>query len=774
MNDQDFQKSSKDACKTSREAAKTSKEASKTSREAQIPEQTSGQKKGKATSTSAVEKSTNKKTIVKSPAREDKRDELSLSDSIRTSRKRKLSLSLRNDLVEPEEDSMAVPEGRQRDGKAGSSSEEEEQIARRGSLQARTGGAFTSPSTSRKRDLLRLGLLVGGDTISDHKRNKSFDEAESTEDLQGSEDGEVVENTADKRVSKKKHKTARAGPEESGAHAPATESRAPLDPLGNQREVPASEEEEEDAEDDASADTVTLLKRYGRDGEDPSSSESDESEDSNDKPRRLRGPFKFTPQEVYDNLRGDEDPVEKGWNRKFLTTEVNTEMGKMSFVTALGLKRRVYQRALAQVRKDHKGENSYVPHLHITQNGGYKATMLTELSWGAFKKLQTEWGIAQALTPGQVDHTGLIPVSLHLELRIQIVAYCGTHLPDERPWLESIEDNSWKKWSPPTFFDRILRVFPHPTVERDSAIYTQLKTTPLVYDSADNYASVSKWFRLVNTILDSFEDNTIDQTEVLDILYRKLKSMGPGATNLCAKLKAQKPADFGNLWGEWEKQRRIIGLARSVITDYAPGPNHKNTFVDPKREKESARDRKLRKKEEKKRDKARHATSNDTKSRPTGSTNCRVCGKPHLGQCRLSNHPDANLTDKPWAESDMGKRWKAKGYDSLSGTQTLAGDPWRQPNRDNSFKKGPRKHGESWAQAMYEHMFAMQYVGDDEYTLPCRLHNEYVNSPLITRVLIDTGALQSNNVNLETAAYLQKAREQEDVANVEGEDSVVM
>ena len=135
MNDQDFQKSSKDACKTSREAAKTSKEASKTSREAsktsreaQIPEQTSGQKKGKATSTSAVEKSTNKKTIVKSPAREDKRDELSLSDSIRTSRKRKLSLSLRNDLVEPEEDSMAVPEGRQRDGKAESSSEEEEKL----------------------------------------------------------------------------------------------------------------------------------------------------------------------------------------------------------------------------------------------------------------------------------------------------------------------------------------------------------------------------------------------------------------------------------------------------------------------------------------------------------------------------------------------------------------------------------------------------------------------------------------------------------------------
>ena len=55
-------------------------------------------------------------------------------------------------------------------------------------------------------------------------------------------------------------------------------------------------------------------------------------------------------------------------------------------------------------------------------------------------------------------------------------------------------------------------------------------------------------------------------------------------------------------------------------------------------------------------------------------------------------------------------------------------------------------------------MYAMQYVDDSEYTLPCQIHNEYVTSPLSIRVLIDTGALQSNYINLQTAARLQKAR----------------
>jgi len=422
-----------------------------------------------------------KKTIVESPEKDDQRDELGPTESSKSSKKRKLQLSRRDVLGDSEGNSMVVVERHQRGDKEASSSEDEGNIARQNLLQARAGVAFMSPSASLRRSLLTEPVRAGRDTSSSREREK---QTESTGDPQGSEDGEVVERTAKRtRDTSKKRKThntaaerARAVPlgQEAGANAPAAESRATPNSPGDQQEVPTSAEEGEDAntsqgevegvdEEVSADDTVTLLKRYGRDGEDPSSSESDDSADSNNKPRRPHGAFKLTPQEIYDGLRGDEDPVEKGWNRKFLTTIVNTEMGKLSFVAALGIKRKVYQRVLAQVRKDRKGENSYVPHLHITQNQGFKANMVADLSWTAFKKLQTEWGIAQALTPGQIDHTGLIPASLHRELRIQLGAYCDTHLPDQRRWLKSFEDNSWMDWSASLFFDRVLRVYPIPT-----------------------------------------------------------------------------------------------------------------------------------------------------------------------------------------------------------------------------------------------------------------------------------------------------------------------
>jgi len=101
-------------------------------------------------------------------------------------------------------------------------------------------------------------------------------------------------------------------------------------------------------------DAVELLKRHGiaEDNDLSSSSESESSSYSDDEPRRLRGAFKFTPQEIYNQLRGDEDPKAKGWNNNFLKTEVDTPQGKLSFIAALAVKRMVYQRALAKVRKD--------------------------------------------------------------------------------------------------------------------------------------------------------------------------------------------------------------------------------------------------------------------------------------------------------------------------------------------------------------------------------------------------------------------------------------
>ena len=111
------------------------------------------------------------------------------------------------------------------------------------------------------------------------------------------------------------------------------------------------------------------------------------------------------------------------------------------------------------------------------------------------------------------------------------------------------------------------------------------------------------------------------------------------------------------------------------------------------------------------------------------SDHCKVCGREHGGPCRLAKHPDANNSDKNWADSEKGKRWKAKGSDVLSAKRLLNGDPWTNPDskkQPHDKKKGGGKYKSksSWAKAKYDYLFAIQYVDDDEYTLPCHIHNE--------------------------------------------------
>jgi hypothetical protein len=373
--------------------------------------------------------------------------------------------------------------------------------------------------------------------------------------------------------------------------------------------------------------------------------------------------------------------------------------------------------------------------------------------------------VAEAVTPGQVDWASLIPVHLHREMRIALVVYCKTHRMGEKPWLRDNKDDRWKQWSAKNFFTRIMLVYPLYSVERDT-IMTQLKSTELVYSAKNNFQSVTEWFRRLNEIMGGYDLDGVDGKEVVDVCFRKLRTQCQGAHQLYSNLKKKNSQDFDDLWTAWETERRKIGLAQSLISHYEPGPDNQHVYKDSDDDgaKGSRKERRERAKAEKKRAKKKRKLNPSDHDRggdrSTSSTVCKVCGKGHSGSRRLYNHPDSNHTDKAWADSDMGKRWKAKGFDSLDGTRKLNNDPWKNGSskQKTPFKQGGRKHGKSWAKAKYEYMYAMQYVDDNEYTLPCQIHNEYVTSPLSIRVLIDTGALQSNYINLQTAARLQKAR----------------
>lgn len=61
--------------------------------------------------------------------------------------------------------------------------------------------------------------------------------------------------------------------------------------------------------------------------------------------------------------------------------------------------------------------------------------------------------------------------------------------------------------------------------------------------------------------------------------------------------------------------------------------------------------------------------------------NCNHCGKKHAQPCGLLTHPDCNPdANIAWSDSDKGKAWKDKGYDTLQARQLLTGQVWENPN----------------------------------------------------------------------------------------------
>ena len=158
----------------------------------------------------------------------------------------------------------------------------------------------------------------------------------------------------------------------------------------------------------------------------------------------------------------------------------------------------------------------------------------------------------------------------------------------------------------------------------------------------------------------------------------------------------------------------------------------------------------------------------EKKDRKSGSGNssngviCKVCGHQHGGECHLKNHPDANLSALPWKDSDMGKKWKANGQERLNrktradGTKIPENQILQVPKRQR--RKKPRRGMEDSDDddCLCELCnTSMQYIVPEEISqiipmiiyAPNNLHTSI-------NILLDTGALKGNFVDLATANWL--------------------
>ena len=87
--------------------------------------------------------------------------------------------------------------------------------------------------------------------------------------------------------------------------------------------------------------------------------------------------------------------------------------------------------------------------------------------------------------------------------------------------------------------------------------------------------------------------------------------------------------------------------------------------------------------------------ANASKTQDSSVVKCRVCGKPHTGDCRFMNHPDANKSKLPWDESVKGKEWAAKNHKTLHPRKRVDGTDWSPSEKTTTDEKTSHGTGDS-------------------------------------------------------------------------------
>ena len=206
---------------------------------------------------------------------------------------------------------------------------------------------------------------------------------------------------------------------------------------------------------------------------------------------------------------------------------------------------------------------------------------------------------------------------------------------------------------------------------------------------------------------------------------------------------------------------KVIKKAEIVLTTYVgdnrQGDNHKKDLVSTDTATNlSGRKRKQLEREKRSRDiDEKHQSKKSSSSR--SSSKCKHCGRTHGGECRLklANHPDCNMSNQEWDDSEKGIAWKKQGKDSCAFDSLLDGKPFNCKVEKKGVKSSDRFKHNKKNSSKFDYMSALEQLSSECYTVPIAIRSAYSDSKLNCQMLIDTGSLQSNYVNLRTAEWLR-------------------
>jgi len=369
-------------------------------------------------------------------------------------------------------------------------------------------------------------------------------------------------------------------------------------------------------------------------------------------------------------------------------------------------------------------------------------------------------------------------------------------------WLKKEDTGAWESWPAKLLVQRLKRVYPESKrVHMASGVVARIRDKPLVFNSHNNFDSVRTYMREVDAELMKYHDDPSlaeEQDALVKVITKAIKSQtskSAKATNLA--LEKMKFTSVSRLFVAIQKHLNIASIHMEKAAEYAD-----DAPIAPATDRPSKRNRDYDKGDDQP-NKTPKLTlkppSNGGEGpvpEPEGSgPQCRKCGvrnhSPKDCKIAASGHPDINTTDNEWRDSAAGlKAWRDYGIRHLKRFKRIDGSAWND-NRDSGGKpkfllkgaekkqdrrnhfnkqsKSPLVHdsvacmsggdaSKDADMAYLEHLLAINNnSGIQHHTIPCEIVVNNLIS-LNANALIDTGALQSNYVDLKTAAAIVKAQ----------------
>jgi len=324
---------------------------------------------------------------------------------------------------------------------------------------------------------------------------------------------------------------------------------------------------------------------------------------------------------------------------------------------------------------------------------------------------------------GSLSHVRLMDSSVHALLDLDFIGH-----------------GDWRTMDSKDFFEFLLRQYPAAKNSSKSTLEERFRNLDkkLFTVDLDDPKCYNGLFFAVQSIMEVPDDTPVTETRSIELCKILTKMIGKN-TEANKKMQLHMEAvDFKpKTLNDWfvRTRKEMDRVYQAVLTAREYGVHCESRSHDLKVDKPHS-----------------HPKANPKRAREPEE--CTACGRHHhvAKDCLFNNptkpHPDVNKTSDPWPLSAQGKAWKQKGENTLPFTKTLSGAEWACPVDTKAKSKFTKRNKGECMCALNADAYAQDVV-------PCSIVLDHTT--LTTSMLVDSGALDGDYINRDTADTLRAA-----------------